>query len=200
MAVEYRWAENQLDRLPVLAADLVRRRVAVIVASGIPATLAAKAATTTIPIVFSSGIDPVAAWSCRQPQPARRESNRHANLGASWDRNNCSCSASWYPVLALRRSGGPGFPDSKSAIANLQAAAACVGPATHCRECPNRQRTSNGFRNVFRNSGVGAMLVSDSDFFSRRMEQLAALAATHSLPAIYPIPRVRASRRPDELW
>jgi putative ABC transport system substrate-binding protein len=60
VAVEYRYAENQLDRLPTLAADLVRRRVAVIVASAITVALAAKAATTTIPIVSLAGGDPVA--------------------------------------------------------------------------------------------------------------------------------------------
>jgi hypothetical protein len=61
VAIEYRYAENQFDRLPALAADLVRRRVAVIVAAGAAAALAAKAATTTIPIVFGTGRDPVAS-------------------------------------------------------------------------------------------------------------------------------------------
>jgi ABC-type uncharacterized transport system substrate-binding protein len=105
VAVEYRYAENQLDQLSVLTDDLVRRRVAVIVATGTAGALAAKRATTTIPIVFGTGGDPVA----------------------------------FEPAFAS-----------------------------------------------FSQQRVGAVLVGNSTLYPRRLEQVAALAARHALPAIYP--------------
>jgi ABC transporter substrate binding protein len=78
VAIEYRWAENQLDRLPALAEELVRRRVAGLVApAGPPVAFAAKAATKTIPIVFIVAEDPVKLWPCRQPQPAGWQPDRN---------------------------------------------------------------------------------------------------------------------------
>ena len=78
VTVEYHWLEGQYDRLAALVADLVRRQVAVIATpANAPGAVAAKAATTTIPIVFGVGDDPGQAWSCRQPRPAGRQRDRH---------------------------------------------------------------------------------------------------------------------------
>jgi putative ABC transport system substrate-binding protein len=98
LAIEYRWAEVQYDRLPVMAADLVRRRVSVVLAGTPPAALAAKTATSSIPIVFIAGADPIAIGLVDSLSPPSSNitgvSNYLSNLGQS----DLNCSASWSPT------------------------------------------------------------------------------------------------------
>jgi putative ABC transport system substrate-binding protein len=186
VAVEYRWADDQADQLPALAADLVRRRVAVIVAGSTPAAVAAKAATTTIPIVFTSGADPVAL-----------------GLAATFNRpgGNVTGSVSLAFELAPKRLqllrelipnagvfgvlADPAFPPTQSTIADLQAAARTLGLQLTIVYARADSDLEAAFATFFQQH-VGAVLVSDSAFFALRTEQLAALAARHALPTIFP--------------
>src|SRR6516165_9532489 len=128
VAVEYRWAENQPDRLPVFAADLVRRRVAVIATSGTPATLAAKVATMTIPIVFSAGGDPVALGLVASLNRPGANLTGIANLAAELAPKRLQLlrqvipNSAEFGVLA-----DPAFPVTQSTIAELHPAARTLG-------------------------------------------------------------------------
>ena len=184
--VEYRWAENHPDRLPALAADLIRLRVAVIVASGIEAALAAKRATTTIPIVFATGVDPVALGlvaSLNRPGGNVTGTLLFANeLGSKRLQllRELLPNAAVIGVLA-----DPAQPGAQSDIADLQAGARTLGLQLVVVNASTDRDLETAFAS-FSQQRVDAVLFSPSSFFAQRTEQLAALATRHALPAITP--------------
>jgi putative tryptophan/tyrosine transport system substrate-binding protein len=186
VAVEYRYAENQYDRLPALAADLVRRRVAVIVAPGTEATLAAKAATPTIPIVFSTAVDPVAFGLVASLNRPGANLTGFANLSGELSAKQMQLlhellpNAALFGVLVDRA-----FPATPSTIADLRAAARTLDRQLVVVNARTDSDLEAAFAS-FSQQRVGAVLVLTSTFYNRHMEQLAALAARHALPAMFP--------------
>jgi putative ABC transport system substrate-binding protein len=185
VSIDYRWAENRYDRLPVLAADLVRRRVAVIAASGTPAALAAKAATTTIPIVFATGVDPVALGLVASLNRPGANVTGSAILTVELAPKRLQLlrelipNAGLFGILA-----DPAGPATQSLIADLHAAAHTLGLQLVVGYASTDSELEMPFA-TFSQQRVGAVLVSPSAFFSRRTEQLAALAFRHVSPAIF---------------
>jgi putative ABC transport system substrate-binding protein len=186
IAIEYRWAENRLDRLPALAADLVRRRVAVIVAGGPDAAVAAKAATATIPIVFATAADPVALGLVASLNRPGANLTGIANLAGEVAPKQLQLLHELMPNVALfGLLVDPAFLGTPSIITDLQAAARTLGLQLVFVNARTGSDLETAFA-TYSQQRVGAVLVGNSAFFSRRMEQLAALAARHALPAIYP--------------
>jgi putative tryptophan/tyrosine transport system substrate-binding protein len=185
VAIEYRWAENQNDRLPALAADLVRRRVAVIVTAGTPAALAAKAATTTIPIVFTTGADPVASGLVASLNRPGGNVTGTTVLAIELAPKRLQVvhdlipNAATFGVLA-----DPTFSATTSMINSLQAAAHTLGLQLVVANASTDSELETAFAN-FSRQHVGAVLVGIGNFYSRHMEQLTTLAARHALPAIF---------------
>jgi putative tryptophan/tyrosine transport system substrate-binding protein len=186
VAVEFRYAENQLDRLPAPAADLAGRRIAVIVAVGDTAALEAKAATTTIPIVFAVAGDPVAMGLVASLNRPGANLTGHAILVAELAPKRLQLlrellpNAAVFGVLA-----DPAFPGTQSTIADLQAAARTLGRQLVVVNASTDSDLEMAFA-TFSQHRVGAVFVGLSSFYTRRMEQLASLAARHALPAIFP--------------
>jgi putative ABC transport system substrate-binding protein len=139
VAVEYHYAEKQFDRLPALAADLVRRRVAVIVAKGIPAALAAEEATSTIPIVFAPGVDPVALGLVATFNRPGANVTGIASLETELEPKRLQLLHDLMPNAALFGvlvdPADPGYPILRY---RPTGGGAHDGPATHCCKCQNR--------------------------------------------------------------
>jgi putative ABC transport system substrate-binding protein len=186
VAIEYRWADGQYDRLPTLAADLVRRQVAVILAVGsVPSPLAAKAATSTIPIVFIVGGDPV-----------------KFGLVASLNRpggNLTGVSVLSGPLTAKRvellrelvpQAGvmaclvNPNNPEADSQLTDIRAAARTFGQEVLILNASTDDELQTAFATLVRERAAGLLIGNDA-FFVLRREQLVALAARHAIPAVY---------------
>jgi putative tryptophan/tyrosine transport system substrate-binding protein len=187
VAVEYRWAENQYDRLAALSADLVRRHVAVIVANTTPAAVAAKAATATIPIVFATGGDPVALSFVASLNRPGANLTGFASLTAEVSPKRLHLLHELIPNAALFGVlWDPAFPGIQSTIADLQVAARTLGLQLAVVNASTESDLETALV-TFSQQRVGAVLVGPSGFFNRRMEKLVALAARHALPAIFPV-------------
>jgi putative ABC transport system substrate-binding protein len=185
VALEYRWAENQYDRLPALVADLARRRVAVIVAPTTPAAVVAKAATTTIPIVFTTGGDPVALGLVASLNRPGANVTGIANLNGEIGPKRLQLLRELIPGAAVFGVlADPGFPTTSSIIADLQAGAHTLGLPLVVVNARTDRDLETAFA-TFSKQRIGAVLVGNSPFYNQRIEQLAALAARHALPAIY---------------
>jgi len=185
VVVEYRYADNQYDRLPALAADLVRRRVTVIVAGGPAAALAAKAATANIPIIFVTGADPVALGLVASLNRPGANVTGHVTLMGELRPKQLQLLRDVLPNAAVVGIlADPAYPTTQSQIANLQAAARTLGLQLTTVYASTDSDLEPAFATLSQQS-VGAVLVGNSSFFPGRTEQLAALAARHALPAIY---------------
>jgi putative ABC transport system substrate-binding protein len=187
VAIEYRWAEGHNDRLPALAADLVHRRVTVLAAPGsTPATLAAKAATSTIPIVFWIGGDPVELGlvaSLNRPQ-GNLTGVTTLNHGLIAKRvellHEIVAGASSIAVLV-----NPTSPTlTKTTIEEAQAAARSFGLELHILNASTERDFDVVFANLIQ-LRAGGLVIGTDTFFSSRLEQLAALSVRHAVPTVY---------------
>jgi putative ABC transport system substrate-binding protein len=186
VAIKYRWAEGHIDRLPAMAADLVHRQVAVIAATSTPAALAAKAATTTIPIVFETGGDPIKLGLVASLNRPGGNVTGVTQLTVGLAPKEMEVLHELLPsarVMALLVN--PADPAlAETATKEMQAAALTLGLELHVLNASAERDFDAVFAKLveFR---AGGLVIGGDALFTSRSEQLAALAARHAVPAAY---------------
>jgi putative tryptophan/tyrosine transport system substrate-binding protein len=184
VAIEFRWAENQADRLPSMVADLVERQVAVIV-TNVPAALAAKAATTTIPIVFASATDPVKLGlvaSLNRPGGNVTGVSFFAN---DLEAKRLGLLHELIPqATVIAALANPSYPDTADRLRELQEAAPTLGKQIQVVNAATASEIDSAFAS-FAQRRPDALIVVLDPFMTARRYQLTALAMRHALPAIY---------------
>ena len=184
--IEYRWAEGHYDRLPELAADLVRQQVRVI-AANTPAAPAAKAATTTIPIVFVTASDPVAAGLVASLNRPGGNLTGAALLNVEVGPKRLELLHELVPaatVMALLINAAN--PNAETQIRDMQAAARTFGLQLHVVHASSEPEFDAAFA-TFVQQRAGALAIGADAFYVNRSEQLAALTLRHALPTIFTV-------------
>jgi putative tryptophan/tyrosine transport system substrate-binding protein len=187
LAIEYRWAEGRNDRLPVLAAELVRRQVSVIVTAGsTPAALAARAATTTIPIVFYLGADPVDAGLVTSLSRPGGNVTGVVTLNVEVAPKRLELLHELVPtariIAALINPTNPVLAETLTR--DLQTAAHTLGVQLHILHASSEREFNTVFASLAQLRAEGLVIGADA-LFNSRSEHLAALTIQHAVPAIY---------------
>jgi putative tryptophan/tyrosine transport system substrate-binding protein len=185
VVIEYNWAEGQYDRLRILAADLVRRPVSLIVAEASPAALAAKAATATIPIVFVTDFDPVMAGIVESfNQPGGNATGVYV-VTRGLDAKRLELLRELVPNLSvIGFLLNPTNPTTEGKVQEMRDAAHTLGQQLHVVYASSDRDFDKAFA-ILVGQRVGALAVTADPFFKSRRDQLVALAAHHAVPAIY---------------
>ena len=188
VAIEFRWAEGHNDRLPALAAELVRRPVAVLAAvGGNVSALAAKAASSSIPIVFNTGGDPIKAGLVDSFNRPGGNLTGVSFFGVALGQKRLELIRELVPtVTTLAMLVNPGFPDTGIEANDVQAAARTMGLQINILTARDELEIDAAFQTLAQQR-LGALLVSSDPFFNSRRNQLVAQAARHAVPAIYQI-------------
>jgi putative ABC transport system substrate-binding protein len=186
VTIEYRWAEGQVDRLPALVADLIHRQVAVIVATGVPAALAAKAATTTIPIVFEFSADPIqlglVASLNRPGGNLTGLINRYVEIAPKQLELLHELVPTARVVALLVDPTNAAITETTTR--DVQAAARSLGLELHVLNASTERDFDTAFAELIR-SRAGGLVIGASPLFAARQDQLAALAVHHAVPAVF---------------
>jgi putative ABC transport system substrate-binding protein len=194
VAIESRWAEGQYDRLPALVADLVARQVAVIAAiGGTPSVMAAKAATTTIPIVFFTADDPVRLGVVASLSRPSSNLTGVTAMAIELEAKRLELLHELVPnATAVALLINPSNPQSEAQSKNMLAAVGTRGLQLHILEASSERDFETAFATLLK-LRAGALVVGADAFFYSRREQLVALASRHAVPAVYPWPEYPAA-------
>jgi putative tryptophan/tyrosine transport system substrate-binding protein len=185
VVIEFRWADGHYDRLPELAAELVRRQVVVIAAGGPPAALAAKAATSTIPIVFTSGTDPV---ELSLVSSVNRPGGNITGVHLFLSELNTQKLGLLRDLLPQAKAIGvllnPTAENAEPQSSDLQAAGRALGFQIRRVNASSDREFNPAFATLVE-LRVDGLVVGADPFFNSRREHIVGLAARHAIPAVY---------------